>query len=40
MVPTFEPVVAYDINLCPGESAVLGIEGGTDYTFAGLDGTR
>ena len=40
VVPTFEPVVAYDINLCPGESAVLGIEGGTQsYTFAGLDGT-
>jgi len=40
LVPTFDPVVAYDINLCPGESAVLGIEGGTQsYTFAGLDGT-
>ena len=40
LVPTFDPVVAYDIDLCPGESAVLGIEGGTQsYTFAGLDGT-
>ena len=40
LVPTFDPVVAYDINLCPGESAVLGIEGGTQsYSFAGLDGT-
>lgn len=40
LVPTFDPVVAYDIDLCPGESAVLGIEGGTQsYTFADEDGT-
>ena len=40
LVPTFEPVVAYDIDLCPGESAVLGIEGGTQsYTFTDEDGT-
>ena len=39
LVPAYDPVVAYDISLCPGESAVLGIEGGTQsYTFAGLDG--
>ena len=40
VMPTFDPVVAFDIDLCPGESAVMGIEGGTQsYTFTGLDGT-